>query len=59
MSRLPAAIRAKYDFECFGKGGADHALLDLTVTGAQPVAALQRQAKEVLASAVSLLLSEI
>jgi len=47
MRLMPAAVQEKYDFECFAKGGADHDLLDLTVNGAQPVAALHRQLKEV------------
>lgn len=47
MRLMPVAIQAKYDFECFEKGGAEHSLLDLTVTGAQPVAALHRHLKEV------------
>ncbi|CAN0256206.1 unnamed protein product, partial [Scytosiphon promiscuus] len=47
MRMMPAAVQATYDFECFKKGGATHALLDLTVTGAQPVAALHRQSQEV------------
>ena len=44
---LPPHIRAKYDFECFQKGAATGALLDLTVSGAQPAAAIQQQVEEV------------
>lgn len=44
---MPAAVLAKYDFVCFGKGAAEGALLDLTVTGAQPVAAVHQQTTEV------------
>lgn len=44
---LPPGVQAKYEFECFGKGAAERSLLELTVTGAQPVAALHRQVLEV------------
>lgn len=47
MKMLPPSVQAKYDFECFGKGAAQLALLDLTVTGVQPVAVLHRQVMEV------------
>ncbi|CAM9279053.1 unnamed protein product [Hapterophycus canaliculatus] len=47
MRMMPPAVQATYDFECFGKGAATHTLLDLTVTGAQPVAALHRHSQEV------------
>lgn len=44
---LPPNVRAKYHFQCFGKGGGTAALLNLTVSGAQPVAAIQHVVKEV------------
>lgn len=47
MRLMPGAVQARYNFECFGKGGADHHLLDLTVTGAKPVADLHRHVKDV------------
>ena len=47
MKMLPPIVQAKYDFECFGKGTAQRALISLTVTGSAPVAALHRQVTEV------------
>ncbi|CAN0480431.1 unnamed protein product, partial [Scytosiphon promiscuus] len=47
MNQMPPAVRALYSFDLFTKGAAEHAPLDLTVTEAQPVAALDRQSEQV------------
>ncbi|CAN0263368.1 unnamed protein product [Ectocarpus sp. 13 AM-2016] len=46
MNMLPLAVQVNYDLEFFGEGAAGSALLELTVTGTHPVAALHRQVTE-------------